>query len=138
MADVSGSGATSSPQLSSSLSRKLNKVLELNTEEPELLAALNHLSGWYGPPHAPNSKHARRLLRSDLERQTLRINKDFLLAFSLVQLVCARTHVSRRNVERGTHQPFHLSLCAFVELGASGRGRWAHEGKLPLHGRAPE
>ncbi|ELR22857.1 golgi family protein, putative [Acanthamoeba castellanii str. Neff] len=86
MADVSGSGATSSPQLSSSLSRKLNKVLELNTEEPELLAALNHLSGWYGPPHAPNSKHARRLLRSDLERQTLRINKDFLLAFSLVQL----------------------------------------------------
>jgi hypothetical protein len=43
MAEVSGSGATSSsPQLSSSLSRKLNKVLELNTEEPELLAALNH------------------------------------------------------------------------------------------------
>jgi hypothetical protein len=103
MAEVSGSGATSSsPQLSSSLSRKLNKVLELNTEEPELLAALNHLSGWYGPPHAPNSKHARRLLRSDLERHTLRINKDFLLAFSLVQLVCTRPHpLSRRNVGGG-------------------------------------
>jgi hypothetical protein len=72
-------------QLTSSLSRKLNKVLELNTEEPDLLAALNHLSGWYGPPHTPNSKHARRLLRSDLERQTLHINKDFLHAFSLVQ-----------------------------------------------------
>jgi hypothetical protein len=74
-------------QLTSSLSRKLNKVLELNTEEPDLLAALNHLSGWYGPPHTPNSKHARRLLRSDLERQTLHINKDFLHAFSLVQQV---------------------------------------------------
>jgi len=73
------------PQLSSSLSRKLNKVLELNTDEPDLLLALRHLSGWYGPPHCPNSKNARRSLRGDLERQSLEINKNFLFAFSLLQ-----------------------------------------------------
>ena len=69
--------------MKSSLNRKLQKLLELDTERPELLTSLEDLSSWYGP----NTKEARRNLRSDIERNNLEINIAFLEAFSQVQKV---------------------------------------------------
>lgn len=86
---TAGGGSSST----GTLSRKLQKVLELHTEEADLLGALHHLSGWYGPPHRPNSKPARRLLRSHLERHSLVANQSFLQAFALVQQARLSLHL---------------------------------------------
>ncbi|KAK6942165.1 Conserved oligomeric Golgi complex subunit 6 [Dillenia turbinata] len=62
--------------LAPGLSRKLKKVLECRTESPDLLASLNTLSSFY----TDNTPHARRNLRSSIEKRSLSINHEFLLS----------------------------------------------------------
>lgn len=69
--------------LAPGLSRKLKKVLETRTDTPDLLASLNTLSSFY----TDNNPHARRNLRSTLEKRSLSINHDFLLASHAAQQV---------------------------------------------------
>ncbi|KAI3497575.1 hypothetical protein L1887_40297 [Cichorium endivia] len=67
--------------LAPGLSRKLKKVLETRTDNPDLLASLNTLSTFYTDNTAP----ARRNLRSTIEKRSLTINHDFLLASDAAQ-----------------------------------------------------
>ncbi|XP_023763515.1 conserved oligomeric Golgi complex subunit 6 [Lactuca sativa] len=67
--------------LAPGLSRKLKKVLETRTDNPDLLASLNTLSTFYNDNTAP----ARRNLRSTIEKRSLTINHDFLLASDAAQ-----------------------------------------------------
>ncbi|CAH9077587.1 unnamed protein product [Cuscuta europaea] len=67
--------------LAPGLSRKLKKVLETRTDTPDLLASLNTLSNFY----SENTPHARRSLRSTIEKRSLSINQEFLLASSAAQ-----------------------------------------------------
>ncbi|KAL6985590.1 Golgi transport complex subunit 6 [Sarracenia purpurea var. burkii] len=67
--------------LAPGLSRKLKKVLETRTEGPDLLASLNTLSAFY----TDNNSHARRNLRSTIEKRALSINYEFLLASDSAQ-----------------------------------------------------
>ncbi|XP_059663088.1 conserved oligomeric Golgi complex subunit 6 [Cornus florida] len=67
--------------LAPGLSRKLKKVLETRTDSPDLLASLNTLSTFY----AENTPHARRNLRSTIEKRSLSINHEFLLASDTAQ-----------------------------------------------------
>ncbi|KAL9424799.1 hypothetical protein AB3S75_031839 [Citrus x aurantiifolia] len=67
--------------LAPGLSRKLKKVLESRTETPDLLASLKTLSTFY----EDNTPHARRNLRSTIEKRALSINLDFLQASSAAQ-----------------------------------------------------
>uniref|UniRef100_A0A103Y372 Conserved oligomeric Golgi complex subunit 6 n=1 Tax=Cynara cardunculus var. scolymus TaxID=59895 RepID=A0A103Y372_CYNCS len=67
--------------LAPGLSRKLKKVLETRTDNPDLLASLNTLSTFYTDNTAP----ARRNLRSTIEKRSLSINHDFLLASDAAQ-----------------------------------------------------
>lgn len=67
--------------LAPGLSRKLKKVLETRTDTPDLLASLNTLSSFY----ADNNPHARRNLRSTIEKRSLSINHEFLLASNAAQ-----------------------------------------------------
>lgn len=67
--------------LAPGLSRKLKKVLETRTDNPDLLASLNTLSSFYTDNTAP----ARRNLRSTIEKRSLSINHDFLLASDVAQ-----------------------------------------------------
>lgn len=76
--------------LAPGLSRKLKKVLETRTDNPDLLASLNTLSTFYNDNTAP----ARRNLRSTIEKRSLTINHDFLLASDAAQQVCALLSVS--------------------------------------------
>lgn len=69
--------------LAPGLSRKLKKVLESRTETPDLLASLKTLSTFY----EDNTPHARRNLRSTIEKRALSINLDFLQASSAAQQV---------------------------------------------------
>lgn len=62
--------------LAPGLSRKLKKVLETRTDSPDVVASLAALSDLY----PDNNPHARRSLRSSIERRSLAINHDFLLA----------------------------------------------------------
>lgn len=67
--------------LAPGLSRKLKKVLETRTDSPDLLASLNTLSSFY----SENTPHARRNLRSTIEKRGLSINEEFLAASSSAQ-----------------------------------------------------
>ncbi|KAH7835466.1 hypothetical protein Vadar_026331 [Vaccinium darrowii] len=67
--------------LAPGLSRKLKKVLETRTDTPDLLASLNTLSSFY----SDNNPHARRNLRSTIEKRSLSINHEFLLASDAAQ-----------------------------------------------------
>ncbi|KAM0036159.1 putative oligomeric Golgi complex subunit 6 protein [Helianthus debilis subsp. tardiflorus] len=67
--------------LAPGLSRKLKKVLETRTDSPDLLASLNTLSTFY----TENTTPARRNLRSTIEKRSLSINHDFLLASDAAQ-----------------------------------------------------
>ncbi|KAM7474187.1 hypothetical protein LguiB_021430 [Lonicera macranthoides] len=67
--------------LAPGLSRKLKKVLETRTDSPDLLASLNTLSTFY----TDNSLPARRNLRSTIEKRSLSINHEYLLASDGVQ-----------------------------------------------------
>ncbi|XP_010275137.1 PREDICTED: conserved oligomeric Golgi complex subunit 6 [Nelumbo nucifera] len=67
--------------LAPGLSRKLKKVLESRTDSPDLLASLNTLSTFY----TENTQQARRNLRSTIEKRSLSINDEFLLASEAVQ-----------------------------------------------------
>ncbi|RWR78546.1 Conserved oligomeric Golgi complex subunit 6 [Cinnamomum micranthum f. kanehirae] len=67
--------------LAPGLSRKLKKVLESRTDSPDLLASLNTLSTFY----ADNSLQSRRNLRSTIEKRSLSINLEFLLASEAAQ-----------------------------------------------------
>lgn len=74
------------------LSRKLKKVLESRTDSPDLLASLNTLSTFY----TENTQHARRNLRSTIEKRCLSINHDFLRASDAAQqaLDCVEEEVN--------------------------------------------
>ncbi|XP_043691691.1 conserved oligomeric Golgi complex subunit 6 [Telopea speciosissima] len=67
--------------LAPGLSRKLKKVLESRTDSPDLLASLNTLSTFY----IDNTPQARRNLRSTIEKRSLTINHEFLLASKAAQ-----------------------------------------------------
>ncbi|KAK1430282.1 hypothetical protein QVD17_12919 [Tagetes erecta] len=67
--------------LAPGLSRKLKKVLETRTDTPDLLASLNTLSTFY----TDNTPPARRNLRSTIEKRSLSINHEFLLASDAAQ-----------------------------------------------------
>lgn len=68
--------------LAPGLSRKLKKVLECRTDNPEVVASLNTLSNFY----TENTPQARRNLRSTIEKRSLQINLDFLRASQAAQL----------------------------------------------------
>ncbi|KAL7187876.1 hypothetical protein ACSBR1_037848 [Camellia fascicularis] len=72
-------GTTSA--LAPGLSRKLKKVLETRTDTPDLLALLNTLSSFY----TDNNPQVRRNLRSTIEKRSLSINLEFLLASDAAQ-----------------------------------------------------
>ncbi|XP_057964103.1 conserved oligomeric Golgi complex subunit 6 [Malania oleifera] len=67
--------------LAPGLSRKLKKVLESRTDSPEVLASLNTLSAFY----TDNTPQVRRNLRSTIEKRSLSINHEFLLASHAAQ-----------------------------------------------------
>lgn len=67
--------------LAPGLSRKLKKVLESRTDSPDMVASLNTLSMFY----TENTPHARRTLRSTIEKRSLGINHEFLLASDAAQ-----------------------------------------------------
>lgn len=69
--------------LAPGISRKLKKVLESRTETPDLIASLKTLSTFY----EDNTPHARRNLRSTIEKRALSINLDFLQASNAAQQV---------------------------------------------------
>ena len=66
---------------SSRLSRKLQSLLDMPTESPELVAALDLLGGMYGA----NTADARRGLRGLLETEHLNINQQLIDAFGPAQ-----------------------------------------------------
>ncbi|CAA2999327.1 conserved oligomeric Golgi complex subunit 6 [Olea europaea subsp. europaea] len=70
-----------STALAPGLSRKLKKVLETRTDNPDLLASLSILSSFY----TDNTPHSRRNLRSTVEKRALSINEEFLLASATAQ-----------------------------------------------------
>ncbi|XP_010499721.1 PREDICTED: conserved oligomeric Golgi complex subunit 6 isoform X3 [Camelina sativa] len=72
--------------LAPGLSRKLKKVLECRTDSPDLMASLNALSSFYDE----NSAHARRNLRSTIEKRALLINSEFLSAADSTQIALDR------------------------------------------------
>lgn len=72
--------------LAPGLSRKLKKVLECRTDSPDLVASLNALSSFYDE----NSAHARRNLRSTIEKRALEINSEFLSAADSTQIALDR------------------------------------------------
>ncbi|CAA7026712.1 unnamed protein product [Microthlaspi erraticum] len=72
--------------LAPGLSRKLKKVLECRTDSPDLVASLNALSTFYDE----NSAHARRNLRSTIEKRALEINSEFLSAADSTQIALDR------------------------------------------------
>lgn len=78
--------------LAPGLSRKLKKVLDTRTDSPDLLASLNTLSSFY----SDNTPHARRNLRSTIEKRGLSINEEFLAASSSAQqaLDCVEEEVT--------------------------------------------
>lgn len=78
--------------LAPGLSRKLKKVLETRTDTADLLASLSTLSEFYGE----NGPHARRNLRSTIEKRSLSINHEFLLASDSAQqaLDCVEEEVN--------------------------------------------
>lgn len=72
--------------LAPGLSRKLKKVLECRTDTPDLVASLNALSSFYDE----NTPHARRNLRSTIEKRALQINSEFLSAADSTQIALDR------------------------------------------------
>ena len=72
--------------LAPGLSRKLKKLLECRTDTPDLVASLNALSSFYDE----NSAHARRNLRSTIEKRALQINSEFLSAADSTQIALDR------------------------------------------------
>lgn len=79
----SSTGTTVSNSSNVALQRKVHKVLETRTDNPELLQALQHLSSFYGK----NSLVARRNLRGQIETRGIHINNEFLDVFLNVQKV---------------------------------------------------
>eukprot|EP01112_Ceratiomyxa_fruticulosa_P012391 TRINITY_DN3427_c0_g2_i1.p1 TRINITY_DN3427_c0_g2~~TRINITY_DN3427_c0_g2_i1.p1 ORF type:complete len:740 (-),score=94.15 TRINITY_DN3427_c0_g2_i1:40-2259(-) len=77
---LAGLSANSSSS-NTTLSRKLKKVLDIKTDNPDFLSALNHLSSFY----TNNNVHSRRSLRDDIERSGISINHQLLLAYQEVQ-----------------------------------------------------
>uniref|UniRef100_A0A7N0T243 Conserved oligomeric Golgi complex subunit 6 n=1 Tax=Kalanchoe fedtschenkoi TaxID=63787 RepID=A0A7N0T243_KALFE len=67
--------------LAPGLSRKLKKVLDSRIDSPDLLSSLNTLSDFY----SENTPQARRNLRSTIEKRSLSINNEFLLASDSAQ-----------------------------------------------------
>jgi hypothetical protein len=65
------------------ITRRLNKVLEIPLDNPEFLSALQNLSTFYGK----NSLSARRNLRGQIEKRGVEINEEFLNVFLNVQKV---------------------------------------------------
>ena len=68
--------------LASRLSRKLKKVLDCRTDNPEVMASFNALSTFYNE----NTPRVHRNLRSTIEKRSLQINFYFLRASQAAQL----------------------------------------------------
>lgn len=65
------------------LEKKINKVLEMKTDTPEMMKALGSLSSFYGP--RGNTLEARRSLRADLEKRNLRLVREFIDSFGSIE-----------------------------------------------------
>ncbi|KAM7269052.1 hypothetical protein ACFE04_024549 [Oxalis oulophora] len=78
MTSSSPGGATG---VAPGLARKLKKVMESRTDNPDLLSSLNTLSTFY----TDNTPQARRNLRSSIEHRSLSINLQFLHASDAAQ-----------------------------------------------------
>ena len=75
MASVPSATGPPAPSAQNPLSRKLNKILESNLDgDKDTLEALGVLSSFL----EKNTLHARRNLRSDLEKRSLALNENFL------------------------------------------------------------
>lgn len=71
--------------MNSTLSRKIQKVLETKTDAPELHSVLQNLSTFYGE----NTATARTNLRGEIEKRGIEINNEFLQSFKEVRKVSA-------------------------------------------------
>ena len=74
----------SASALAPGLARKVKKILDIKTESPDVISALNTLSTFYDD----NTPAARRQLRSTIEKRGLEINQEFLTAAESVIQVC--------------------------------------------------
>ena len=86
------------------LAKKLQKLLDTDVDQPDLVTSLRELSDFYGPE---NSLVTRRNLRGDLEKRSLGCNRDFLDAYRRVQQ-------ELNAVERDLHEL--KSSCSFAPL----------------------
>jgi hypothetical protein len=71
--------------MNAALSRKLQRVLEMDVDQEGVMDSMRHIGGAF---YTTNDAAARRNLRSDIERHHLQINLDFLRALETVQVVC--------------------------------------------------
>lgn len=69
------------------------QILEIKTESPDTINALNTLSGVY----TDNTPAARRQLRSTIEQRGLQINEQFLQAAEAVTKVMLRCAVLQQS-----------------------------------------
>ncbi len=87
--------------ITTTLSRKIQKVLETKTDSPDLLVALQNLSTFYNS----NTATTRTNLRGEIEKRGLEINKDFLASFKEVQKV----YLSPNSFPLSSSLPFSTS-----------------------------
>lgn len=81
--------------MSTVLDSKLRKALELKTDSPAMLDALDSMTGFWGS----NTLEARRSLRHQLEHQNVLLAEDFITAFSPLQQRITRVETVVSNLE---------------------------------------
>ncbi|EGD74395.1 hypothetical protein PTSG_06406 [Salpingoeca rosetta] len=90
MSSEGGGGGHGSGAVSNSLTRKLNKILTshdtlFTSSHAGIVAALHGLSDVFEAGNKRNDKQERQRLRSDIERNSIEVNRRFLDAFQEVQ-----------------------------------------------------
>ena len=85
--------------MNTTLSRKLQKVLETKTDSPELHSVLQNLSTFYGE----NTVSARRNLRGEIEKRGIEINNEFLQSFKEVQKVFKKQQITHNLLGLSAH-----------------------------------
>ena len=78
------------------IEKKLSKVLSMRTDSPEMMAALNTLTTFYGVNQSAEGKRgsaggntleARRSLRADLEANSVILSRKFMSQLTQLQQV---------------------------------------------------
>ncbi|EGG21670.1 oligomeric Golgi complex component [Cavenderia fasciculata] len=83
--------------MNTTLSRKIQKVLEIKLDSPELVDSLNELTTFY----SNNSINARRNLRNDIERRALDINIQFLDQFTALNKCIEDIQLDYEDIKKG-------------------------------------